>query len=88
MSVTHFSATSIYCNSKSAIDIAHNDVFHERTKHIKIDYRFTRQQVTKGTVHLHIVSSANNIVNIFTKIQPPDIFRDYVSKIKLIFQPS
>jgi hypothetical protein len=30
----------IHCNNRSAIQIAHNDFFHERTKHIKIDCHF------------------------------------------------
>ncbi|XP_063938735.1 uncharacterized mitochondrial protein AtMg00810-like [Daucus carota subsp. sativus] len=88
MSVTHSPATSIYCDNKSAIDIAHNDVFHERTKHIEIDCHFTRQQVAKGTVHLHSVTSADNTADIFTKAQPPGSFRNYVSKLKLVLQPS
>ena len=88
MSVTHSPSTSIYCDSKSAIDIAHNDVFHERTKHIEIDCHFTRQQVAKGTVHLHGVTSADNTADIFTKAQPPGSFRNYVSKLKLVLQPS
>nr|XP_017239931.1 PREDICTED: uncharacterized mitochondrial protein AtMg00810-like [Daucus carota subsp. sativus] len=88
MSVTHSPATSIYCDSKSAIDIAHNDVFHERTKHIEIDCHFTRQQVAKGTVRLCGVSSADNTADLFTKNHPPGNFRNFVSKLKLILQPS
>ena len=35
--LTHSSPTVIHCDNRSAIQIAHNDVFHERTKHIEID---------------------------------------------------
>ena len=83
MSVTHSLATPIYCDSKSAIDIAHNDVFHERTKHIEIDCHFTRQQVSKGTIHLHSITSADNTADIFTKAQPTGSFGNYISKLKL-----
>ncbi|KAK2981526.1 hypothetical protein RJ640_023548 [Escallonia rubra] len=40
MGVTHSAATPLYCDNRSAIEIAHNDVFHERTKHNEIDCHF------------------------------------------------
>ncbi|XP_028107693.1 uncharacterized protein LOC114306626 [Camellia sinensis] len=40
MGVSHSTAINLYCDSQSAIQIAHNDVFHGRTKHIVLDCHF------------------------------------------------
>ncbi|XP_015165001.1 uncharacterized mitochondrial protein AtMg00810-like [Solanum tuberosum] len=44
------SLVPIYSDSKSAIQIAANLVFHERTKHIDIDSHFIREKVQQGMV--------------------------------------
>nr|GEV11776.1 uncharacterized mitochondrial protein AtMg00810-like [Tanacetum cinerariifolium] len=42
MGVRITSSTSLYYDNHSAIQIAHDTIFHERTKHIEIDCHFTR----------------------------------------------
>ncbi|GKC62699.1 ribonuclease H-like domain-containing protein, partial [Tanacetum coccineum] len=46
---------------------AANPIFHERTKHLKIDLHFVREKVLKGVVKTVKVDSANQIADIFTK---------------------
>uniref|UniRef100_A0A2N9HNV7 Integrase catalytic domain-containing protein n=1 Tax=Fagus sylvatica TaxID=28930 RepID=A0A2N9HNV7_FAGSY len=77
-------AVPIHCDNRSAIQIAHNDVFHEHTKHIEIDCHFVRHHLLQGTLQLRSVSSQDQLADIFTKPMPPGRFRDLISKLKLV----
>ena len=52
LGVSTSSATPFYCNNQSVIHIAHNGVFHERTKHTEIDCHFIRYHLIHGALKL------------------------------------
>ena len=66
LSVSTSSATFLYCDIQSVIHIAHNNVFYEWTKHIKIDCHFIRYHPVHGALKLFSVSSKNQLADIFT----------------------
>jgi hypothetical protein len=83
MGAPQTTSTPIHCDNRSAIHIAHNDVFHERTKHIEIDCHFIHHHLQQSALHLLSVSSEDQLADVFTKSHPPGHLRDLVSKLKM-----
>ncbi|XP_019099619.1 PREDICTED: uncharacterized protein LOC109132463 [Camelina sativa] len=71
----------LYCDNKSALHIAMNPVFHERTKHIEIDCHIVRDQIKACTLKVFHVSSENQHADILTKPLFP--FYGLLSKMSL-----
>ena len=53
--VVHPVAAIFWCDNRSAIQSAHNDIFHDGTTHIEIDCHFVRQHIDWGTIRLQSI---------------------------------
>ena len=77
-------ATTIYVDNKSAIELAKNPVYHERSKHIDTRFHYIREHVKNKEIEVKFVKSQDQIADIFTKPFKIDAFKRFRSMLGMI----
>lgn len=62
--------SKIYSDSKAAIQIAANPVYHERTKLVEIDCHLIREKVMQGLVSTNYIRTNEQPADVLTKCLP------------------
>jgi hypothetical protein len=71
------SPTVLHIDNQSAIVIAKNPEFHDRTKHIDVRHHFLRQVVEDSTVELRYTPTGDQVTDALTKGLPPTSFSKF-----------
>ncbi|KAM2607400.1 hypothetical protein TB2_035958 [Malus domestica] len=81
---------SLYCDNKSAREIAENPVQHDRTKHVEVDHHFIKEKLEKKIVSIPFVNSEEQLANILTHAVCSRLFGDSLVKLDMcdIYAPT
>jgi hypothetical protein len=88
LEIQQLTSSPLHCDSKSAILMMHNSVFHDRTKHIGVKYHYISQQIQAGEVNIVSVTTHDQLADILTKPLPAPAFELNRLRIGVLQRPS
>ncbi|KAL0815253.1 hypothetical protein Bca101_071697 [Brassica carinata] len=74
----------VHCDSQSAIYLARNFVYREKTKHIATKYNFIREVIADGVVNVLKIHTSVNPADMLTKTLPGEKFEGCLAKLKVV----
>ena len=72
--ITLTKSTPLFCDCRSAIQLASNQKISQRTKHINVRYHFIRERIQDGTIAMNWLRSEDQPADALTKPLGPHIF--------------
>ncbi|XP_038698474.1 uncharacterized mitochondrial protein AtMg00810-like [Tripterygium wilfordii] len=73
----------LYCDSKVAINIAHNLVQHDRTKHIEVARHFIKEKLLNVDICIPFVRFEDQLADVLTKGLSSRVFESIISKMSM-----
>ena len=80
----------LHCDNKAAIEIAHNPVQHDRTKHVEVDRHFIKENLDRKIIKFPFVQSEDQLADILTKAVSGRVFNSSIGKLGMfdIYAPT
>jgi hypothetical protein len=83
----HVNSTTLLVDNTSAIKLAKNPIFHDRTKHTNTKYHLIRYHVEAQTIHLRHCFTNEQIADIFTNALGREKFEKFRMMLGLTHTP-
>ncbi|PRQ35290.1 putative RNA-directed DNA polymerase [Rosa chinensis] len=74
----------LHCDNTAAIEIAHNPVQHDRTKHVEVDRHFIKENLDRKVIRFPFVNSEEQLADVLTKGVSRKVFDSSVDKLGMI----
>ncbi|PRQ39952.1 putative RNA-directed DNA polymerase [Rosa chinensis] len=75
---------NFHCDSKSTIEIAHNHVQHDRTKHVEVDRHFIKKNLDRKIICFPFVYTEDQLADVLTKGVSRKLFDNSIDKLGMI----
>lgn len=76
--------TTIHGDNQGSINLAHNPVYHGRTKHVEVRHHFIREKILTREITLDFVPTGKQLADIFTKALGRTAFEKIRSQLGLV----
>jgi hypothetical protein len=77
-------AVELRVDNKSALSLAKNPIFYERSKHIQVRHNFIRDCLEKGSIKAGYINTKNQLADLLTKPLERIRFLELCSKTGMV----